>query len=167
MAELIHGRGDCLHCERLFGCLVTDGEMIFQVKDFSAKDGCWISQHQDSEGHLKELIPCSSVLCNWHFTSSSWAKLQTAGGLLEHFKTFLSRYFIAFLKINTRATHSPFCRHSERVSQGPFFSWWVSYSSKQNLCSDFSTAVGLNFISFFSRSLIVPLYQVNKCLCVS
>lgn len=167
MAELISRREDCLRCEGLFGCLVTDGEMIFQFKAFSVKDGCWISQHQDSEGHLKELIPYSSVPRNQHFTSSSWAKLQTAGGLLEHFKTFLSRYFMAFLKINTHAIHSPFCRHSECVSQGPFFSWWVSYSSKQNLCSDFSTAVRLNFISSPPPSLLVPLYQGNKCLCIS
>lgn len=124
-------------------------EMIFQVKDLSAKDGCWISQRQDSEGHLKELIPYSSVLCNQHFTSSSWAKLQTAGGLLEDFKTFLSRYFIAFLKINTHATHSPFCRHSERVSQGPFLVGEFLIHQSKNLCSDFSAAVGLNFISFF------------------
>lgn len=143
--------------------------MIFQFKAFSVKDGCWISQHQDSEGHLKELIPYSSVPRNQHFTSSSWAKLQTAGGLLEHFKTFLSRYFMAFLKINTHAIHSPFCRHSECVSQGPFFSWWVSYSSKQNLCSDFSTAVRLNFISSppqpASPSLPgeqVPLYIIKE-----
>lgn len=138
----------------------SNREMIFQVEDFSAEDGCWISQHQDSEGHLKELIPYSSALRKWYFTSSSWAKLQTAAGSLEHFKTFLSRYFIAFLKINTHATHSPLCRHSERVSQGPFFSWRVSYS-KENLCSSFSAAVKF---SFFPPSLVFPLYQVNKCL---
>ena len=148
MPELTHGRGNYLCCERLFRCLVTDREIIFQVKDFSAEDGCWISQRQDSEGHLKELIPYSSILCNRHFTSSSWAKLQTAGGLLKHFKTFLSRYFIAFLKINTHARHSPFCRYSECVSQGQFFSWWVSHS-KQNLCSDFFTAVRFDLISLF------------------
>lgn len=113
---------------------------------------------------MKELIPYSSVYATASYFSSC-AKLQTAGGLLEQFKTFLSRYFIAFLKINTHDTYSPFCRHSERASQGPFLSWRVSYSLKQDLCSDFSAAVGLNFIYVFSLfSLAVPLYQVNKRL---
>lgn len=32
-AKTSHERGDCLHWERLFGYSVTDGEIIFQVKD--------------------------------------------------------------------------------------------------------------------------------------
>lgn len=95
---------------------------------------CWISRHQGSEGHLKELTPYSSVPWNWHFISSSWAKLQTAGGFLEHFKTFLSRYIIASFRINTHATHSPFCRSSECVSQAPSIS-----CAAKSLCSSGGT----------------------------
>lgn len=130
MAKLICGRGDCFHSERLCKCLVTDRDMIFPVTDFSAKDGCGISQCRDSEGHLKELVPYSSILCKQHFTSSSWAKLQTAGGLLEHLKTLFSRYSVAFLKINTRAAHSPIRRQGEHLSQGPFFSQWILIQNK-------------------------------------
>lgn len=127
MAELICARGDYFPSYRLCKCLVTDGDVIFPATDFSAKDGCGISQRWDSEGRLKELAPYSSVPCKQRFTSSSWAKLQTAGGWLEHFKTFISRYPVAFLTINTRASIR---RHGEHLSQGPFLSQWVLIQSK-------------------------------------
>lgn len=102
------------------------------------------------------------MLCNPHFTSSRWTKLQTAGGLLEDLKTFLSKVLYYFLRNKYTCHTFPPLADTMNLYPRDYFCWWISHSLKANFCSDLSTEARLHFIP--RHHLVVALPQAKKCL---